>query len=102
LPNPVNSSVYGNTFVAPNPFLHASVEEDLDYDWDLDPNEDANGNGMLDTERDPFKTWLDANMPPGVTVEYINDWKVYHLDNGEVHCSSNEQRTIPSSPKWWE
>ena len=70
--------------------------------WQLDVGEDTNGNFMLDTVRDPFQVWLSANVPSGVAVQYIDDWLLYHLSGGEVHCSSNGQRTIPSSPKWWE
>ena len=57
---------------------------------------------MLDTLRDPFQIWLSANVPVGIAVEYIDDWVLYHLWEGEVHCSSNEQRLIPGGPKWWE
>ncbi len=57
---------------------------------------------MLDTLRDPFELWLNANVPPGISVEYIDDWLIYHLRGGEVHCSSNEQRAFASTPKWWE
>ncbi|UCC32296.1 MAG: hypothetical protein JSU86_08440, partial [Phycisphaerales bacterium] len=80
----------------------SSTEEDGNANYRLDVGEDTNGNYMLDTLRDPFKLWLSANVPPGVTVEYIDDWFVYHLGHGEVQCSSNEQRAIPGSPKWWD
>ena len=70
--------------------------------WQLDAGEDANGNFMLDTLRDPFEVWFNQNAPASVTFTYIDDWLIYHLNNGEVHCGSNERRTIPSDPKWWE
>ncbi|UCC32036.1 MAG: hypothetical protein JSU86_07100, partial [Phycisphaerales bacterium] len=53
-PNLVNSSVYGTTFIAPDPFLHSSTEEDGNANYRLDVGEDTNGNYMLDTLRDPF------------------------------------------------
>jgi len=57
---------------------------------------------MLDTTRDPFLVWLSQNLPPGITVTPINDWLIYHLGRGEVHCSSNETRVIPSASNWWD
>ena len=57
---------------------------------------------MLDTLRDPFRSWFNVNLPSGITVEYIDDWFLYHTLSGEVHCSSNEHRTLPPAPKWWE
>ena len=101
-PNLVNSAVYGGTVIAPDPFLHAFTEEDANANFVLDAGEDANVNYMLDTLRDPFQLWLNANVPPGISVEYIDDWLIYHLRGGEVHCSSNEQRAFASTPKWWE
>ena len=57
---------------------------------------------MLDTLRDPFQIWFNQNPPPGLIVAYIDDWFLYDLDSGEVHCSSNERRSIPNGPKWWD
>ena len=74
----------------------------MNANWRLNAGEDTNGNYMLDTLRDPLQMWVSANMPPGMAVEYIDDWVLYHLWEGEVHCSSNEQRLIPGTPKWWE
>ena len=100
-PDIVNGSSYGSVFIAPDPFLHASVEEDGNSNFVLDPGEDTNGNGMLDTLVDPFTAWLRSNVPVGLTVTYIDDWFLYHLQLGEVHCSSNERRATPVGPKWW-
>ncbi|UCC32301.1 MAG: hypothetical protein JSU86_08465, partial [Phycisphaerales bacterium] len=80
----------------------SSTEEDGNANYRLDVGEDTNGNYMLDTLRDPFKLWLSANVPPGITVVYVDDWLLYHLRKGEVHCSSNEQRLRAIGPKWWE
>ncbi len=35
-------------------------------------------------------------------VTFIDNWDTYHRQFGEVHCSSNEQRAIRASPKWWD
>ena len=92
---------YGTTLVASDRFLQAFAE-DANGSFTLDAGEDANGNGMLDTLRDPFKVWFNQNLPPGITTAYIDDWVIYHLASGEVHCSSNERRTIVDNPQWWE
>ena len=87
--------------VASDRFLQAFAE-DANGSFTLDAGEDTNGNGMLDTLRDPFRVWLDQNVPTGITVHYIDDWLIYHLGRGEVHCSSNDKREIASGSKWWE
>lgn len=105
-PDLVNSAVYGSLLIAPDPFLHASTEEDTDVadficDRQNNNEPDLNGDGKCDTLRDPFKIWLDQNLPPGITAAYIDNWSIYHIEKGEVHCSSNEKRSVPVSPKWW-
>jgi protein-arginine deiminase len=37
----------------------------------------------------------------GQRAEFIDDWDIYHLGTGEVHCGSNAQRK-PFSNRWWE
>ncbi|UCC32014.1 MAG: hypothetical protein JSU86_06990, partial [Phycisphaerales bacterium] len=107
-PDLANGASYSNVYIAPDPFLHTfdrdnpPVEEDLNSNFELDPGEDSNQNQKLDTYRDPFRVWLNQNMPGDISIEYIDDWYLYHLAYGEVHCSSNEQRAVPVSPKWWE
>jgi len=103
-PDMVNGGSYGNVFIAPDPFIsayNASVDEDANQNFWLDAGEDQNGDGMLDTFRDPFKEWTDAEVSTNIQLEYIDDWKTYHVNFGEVHCSSNEKRQIPAD-RWWE
>lgn len=57
---------------------------------------------MLDTLRDPFQLWINQELPGGIAVTYIDDWFIYHINDGEVHCGSNEMRAIASHPLWWE
>jgi len=101
-PGLVNGCVYGNTFIAPDPFLHEPAEQNANSSGRLDASEGAGGISALDTAADPFQAWFSSNMPAGVSVQYIDDWFLYHMLAGEVHCSSNDKRTIPSGPKWWE
>lgn len=51
---------------------------------------------------DIFKKQLeDALSPYGYSIQWIEDWDLYHALAGEVHCGTNAARTIPSQ-KWWE
>ena len=70
---------YGGTqlFMA-DPFLR----EDLD---------DQSSDAMIDA--------VNALLPPLVTPIYLDDWEIYHLGLGEVHCGSNVVRT-PSNEDW--
>ena len=52
--------------------------------------------------KDIFKVQLeDALQPFGVSVSWVEDWYLYHINAGEVHCGSNAARKIPST-MWWE
>jgi len=48
---------------------------------------------------DPFITAFTQAMPAGTQVHYVDDWDVYHLGLGEVHCGTNVRRTPTAS--WW-
>ncbi|MBA2665089.1 MAG: protein-arginine deiminase [Bradymonadaceae bacterium] len=37
-----------------------------------------------------------------ITVHWIENWDLYHLNIGEVHCGSNVERRIPKDYRWWE
>ncbi|MFT7625398.1 MAG: protein-arginine deiminase, partial [Myxococcota bacterium] len=37
----------------------------------------------------------------GIMVNFVEDWDLYHVLLGEVHCGSNATRAIPEA-KWWE
>ncbi|MBI3300525.1 MAG: hypothetical protein HYZ72_00365 [Deltaproteobacteria bacterium] len=104
-PGLANGAVYAGVYIAPDPFLHVfgagAIEEDTNRNFMLDAGEDTNGDGLLDTLRDPFQVYVNGVLPAGVTAAYIDDWTTYHLGAGEVHCSSNEKRRIPAV-KWWE
>lgn len=38
----------------------------------------------------------------GLAVTFVNDWDLYHRLEGEVHCGTNVDRTIPEGVAWWE
>lgn len=69
----------GTQLFMADPFLR----EDLD---------DQSSDAMIDA--------VNALLPPSVTPIYLDDWEIYHLGLGEVHCGSNVVRT-PSNEDWW-
>ena len=38
----------------------------------------------------------------GLAVRFVNVWDLYHRNEGEVHCGTNVDRTIPEGTAWWE
>lgn len=51
-------------------------------------------------EDDPVIAAIAPLLPPDAVTHWIDDWDVYHLMMGEVHCGSNTRRTAWGS--WWE
>ena len=53
--------------------------------------------------KDIFKDYVEETLTPrGVSVHWIEDWYLYHILDGEVHCGSNTTRVVPSNYRWWE
>jgi protein-arginine deiminase len=51
---------------------------------------------------DLFKDLLDQNLGAmGYTNAWVEDWDLYHIYAGEVHCGSNATHELPAEP-WWE
>ncbi|TVQ88026.1 MAG: hypothetical protein EA397_17555 [Deltaproteobacteria bacterium] len=42
---------------------------------------------------DPFIQMWDDLLPATVTPVYIDNWDLYHMGLGEVHCGTNQERT---------
>ncbi|MBI5531259.1 MAG: hypothetical protein HY898_00990 [Deltaproteobacteria bacterium] len=52
---------------------------------------------------DLFVTLTTQSLQPvGLTSHWIEDWTLYHVLDGEVHCGSNTTRMVPASARWWE
>lgn len=35
--------------------------------------------------------------------EFVNDWEVFHLYEGDTHCGTNERRRpIGDEARWWK
>ncbi|MDI1430548.1 protein-arginine deiminase family protein [Polyangium sorediatum] len=53
--------------------------------------------------QDIFEAQLvEAFKPYGITVSFIENWNLYHRNDGEVHCGSNTTRVVPEANPWWE
>lgn len=78
-PGTVNGILINDhVFVSPNPF------------------------GPVINGKDIMKDQMEqALLPYGYRVYWVDDWNLYHLNAGEVHCGTNSARAIPSA-KWWE
>lgn len=52
--------------------------------------------------KDIFKAHVEASLEPlGYSIHWVDDWYLYHIALGEVHCATNATRAIPTN-KWWE
>lgn len=52
-----------------------------------------------DQASDPFIEAFTDLMPEGLELHYIDNWDVYHMGLGEVHCGTNVMRTPTGG--WW-
>ncbi len=58
--------------------------------------------GPIIDGKDIFKVHVEASLEPlGYNIQWVDDWLLYHINLGEVHCATNSARAIPSN-KWWE
>ncbi|MCA9711666.1 MAG: hypothetical protein KDK70_37875, partial [Myxococcales bacterium] len=53
-----------------------------------------------DQSTDPVIEAFTNNLPPSLIPHYVDDWDVYHLGLGEVHCGTNMTQTPTAN--WWE
>jgi hypothetical protein len=53
-----------------------------------------------DQSTDPIIEAFSANLPDSLIPHYVDDWDVYHLGLGEVHCGTNMTQTPTAN--WWE
>lgn len=54
---------------------------------------------IADQDSDPVIEYFAEVMPAGMELYFVDDWDVYHLGLGEVHCGSNVRRT--PTVGWW-
>mgnify|MGYP002879020613 CR=1 FL=1 len=55
---------------------------------------------LNDQNSDPMIAYVRDIFPADLKTVFLDDWDVYHMGLGEVHCASNVLRTPPRS--WWE
>lgn len=56
--------------------------------------------GGAGQDEDPIIADFKARAPEGLTLHFVDNWDVYHLSRGEVHCGTNVQRKPIAD--WWE
>jgi protein-arginine deiminase len=50
---------------------------------------------------DPFETDLVTRLGAlGLDVHFVDNWDLYHIEMGEVHCGTNVDRSVDVA--WWE
>jgi protein-arginine deiminase len=54
---------------------------------------------LSDQSSDPFISAFAASMPEDLELHFVDNWDVYHVNLGEVHCGTNVIRTPNAS--WW-
>lgn len=52
-----------------------------------------------DQNSDPVIADFRARAPKSVELHFVDNWNVYHLNRGEVHCGTNMQRAPIAD--WW-
>ena len=48
---------------------------------------------LADQSSDPVLQDFASRVPEGMQLHFVDNWDVYHLGLGEVHCGTNVQRT---------
>ena len=51
-------------------------------------------------EEDAFINHVEDMVPAGTDLHFVDNWAVYHIGIGEVHCGTNMIRTPEAN--WWE
>lgn len=53
-----------------------------------------------DQNTDPIIADFRARAPADVELHFVDNWDVYHINRGEVHCGTNVQRAPIAD--WWQ
>ncbi|MEM9456239.1 MAG: protein-arginine deiminase family protein [Myxococcota bacterium] len=58
--------------------------------------------GPLMNGTDLFKRAFQRDLTDlGLNVTFIDEWHEYHLDDGEIHCGTNQCPVTDRSKQWW-
>ncbi|MCP4807494.1 MAG: hypothetical protein GY913_19895 [Proteobacteria bacterium] len=91
----------GNTGVAIVPGMaNLIVADDKNGDTTLFVPDPWVRRSNTSADDDPMAQDFASRMPDELNVVFLDDWDVYHLGMGEVHCGSNVIRT-PAENAWW-
>ena len=52
-------------------------------------------------EDDPMIAQVVSLLPADLDVAFLDDWHMYHIAMGEVHCGTNVVRTPDDGADWW-
>lgn len=52
-----------------------------------------------DPSSDPLIAYVESVLPASLELHWLNDWRLYHMAWGEVHCGSNTRRG-PVADAW--
>ena len=55
---------------------------------------------MSDQASDPLISHVQDLFPDSMDLVFLDDWEVYHMGLGEVHCGTNVEREVDNA--WWE
>ena len=55
---------------------------------------------VSDQSSDPLISHVRDLFPDSMDLVFLDDWEVYHMGLGEVHCGSNVERETDNA--WWE
>ena len=53
-----------------------------------------------DQSSDPMIAEVVRRFPESLGMVFLDDWYMYHMGLGEVHCGSNVKRKAPRT--WWD
>jgi protein-arginine deiminase len=53
----------------------------------------------MDRSSDPFIAHIEALLPSELEPHWVDDWELYHMGLGEVHCGTNTKREPTGG--WW-
>ena len=58
-----------------------------------DPFTRNSNSSEIGQQDDPFIDYVTSNFPESLELHFVDNWSVYHMQLGEVHCGTNVQRT---------
>lgn len=76
----------------------ANVDGDTDV-FLADPFFRSSTSSDSGQEDDPMIAAVEALMPEHINFHFVDDWDIYHMALGEVHCGTNMTRT--PTDDWW-